>query len=134
VDLGRERDTPYDRLGGEAGVRRLVGRFYDLMDELPEARPIREMHPADLGSSREKLALFLCGFLGGPPLYVERFGHPRLRARHLPFSIGAAERDQWMLCMGRALEELVSDSLLRMQLEQNFARVADHMRNQPDGA
>jgi hemoglobin len=124
-------DTPCDRLGGEAGVRRLVDRFYDLMDTLAEAAPIRAMHPADLASSREKLALFLTGYLGGPPRYVERYGHPRLRARHLPFAIDEAARDQWMLCMNRALDELVPDGLLRLQLSSSLARVADHMRNQP---
>lgn len=124
--------TPYDRLGGDTGVRKLVDRFYDLMDTLPEARAIRDMHPPDLSGSRDKLHLFLSGFLGGPPLYIQRFGHPRLRARHLPFPIDAAARDQWLMCMDRALDELVGDRLLRMQLSQSFARVADHMRNQPD--
>jgi hemoglobin len=126
-----EPATPFERLGGEAGVRRLVDRFYDLMDELDEARDIRLMHPEDLTESRDKLWMFLCGFLGGPPLYVQRHGHPRLRARHLPFPIGEIARDQWLRCMDRALEEQVDDSLLRMQLSQTFHRVADHMRNRP---
>ena len=84
-------DAPFERIGGEEGVRALVDRFYDLMDTLPEAAGIRAMHPRDLRMSREKLYLFLVGWLGGPPLYVERFGHPRLRARHLPFPIGDSE-------------------------------------------
>ena len=88
--------TPYERLGGEAAVRKLVDRFYDLMDALPEARGIRELHPPDLAGSRDKLFKFLSGWLGGPPLYVEEYGHPRLRARHLPFPIGEAERDAWL--------------------------------------
>ncbi|MGA7949976.1 MAG: group II truncated hemoglobin, partial [Thiobacillaceae bacterium] len=88
--------TPYDVVGGDAGVRRLVDRFYDLMDELPEAYAIRKLHPEDLSGSRDKLYWFLSGWLGGPQHYVERFGHPFLRARHLPFSIGATERDQWL--------------------------------------
>jgi hemoglobin len=126
-----EPATPFDRLGGEAGVRRLVDRFYDLMAERDEARDIRLMHPADLTGSRDKLWMFLCGFFGGPPLYVQRHGHPRLRARHLPFAIGAVERDQWLACMDRALAEQVDDELLRLQLSQTFHRVADHMRNRP---
>jgi hemoglobin len=119
----------YSRLGEEAGVRRLVDRFYDLMSELPEAKPIRALHPPDLGSSRDKLYWFLCGWLGGPQYYVERFGHPRLRARHLPFPIGPAERDQWMLCMRRALDDTVADGLLRELLAGSFAKLADHMMN-----
>ena len=120
--------SPYDALGAEA-VARLVDRFYDLMDTLPEAAPIRAPHPGDLTGSREKLRLFLTGWLGGPPLYVERYGHPRLRARHLPFPIGEAERDQWMLCMDRALDEVVDDEHLRAHLSRALAPVADHMRN-----
>lgn len=126
-----DEHTPFERLGGEAGIRRLVDRFYDLMDELPEARAIRAMHPEDLGESRDKLWMFLCGFTGGPPHYVERHGHPRLRARHLPFPVDEAARDQWLRCMNQALEEQVPEELLRLQLAQTFARVADHMRNRP---
>lgn len=126
-----DEHTPFERLGGEAGLRRLVDRFYDLMDQLPEAREVRAMHPADLTESRDKLWMFLCGFTGGPPHYVERHGHPRLRARHMPFAVNEAARDQWLRCMNQALEEQVPDELLRMQLAQTFARVADHMRNQP---
>ena len=120
----------YTRLGGDAGVRALVDRFYDLMDTLPEAYAIRKLHPADLGSSREKLYLFLSGWLGGPPLYTERHGHPRLRARHLPFAIGVQERDQWLMCMGQAMRELNVDTDLRQELMAALARTADHMRNQ----
>jgi hemoglobin len=120
----------YTRLGGAAGVRVLVDRFYDLMDSLPEAYAIRKLHPADLVSSREKLFLFLSGWLGGPPLYVERYGHPRLRARHLPFVIGDEERDQWLMCMDQAMAELEIEQDLRRDLMSALARVADHMRNQ----
>jgi hemoglobin len=119
----------YERLGGDAAVRALVGRFYDLMDALPEARTVRDMHPADLTLSREKLYEFLSGWLGGPALYVEKHGHPRLRARHLHVRIGPAERDQWMLCMRGALAETVADARLRRELEQAIGRVAEHMRN-----
>jgi hemoglobin len=121
--------THYDLLGGEAAVRTLVDRFYDLMDSHPDAAAIRALHPQTLQGSRDKLFKFLSGWLGGPPLYVEEFGHPMLRARHLPFPIGNAERDAWMQCMRQALEEQVTDPLLRGQLLGSFQRTADHMRN-----
>lgn len=119
----------YERLGGAAAARALVDRFYDLMDQLPEAAPIRAMHAADLALSREKLYEFLSGWLGGPQLYVERYGHPKLRARHLRVRIGPAERDQWMLCMRRALDDTVEDPQLRRELGDALQRVAEHMRN-----
>jgi hemoglobin len=121
--------THYDLLGGEAAVRALVDRFYDLMESLPEAAAVRALHPQDLSGSREKLFKFLSGWLGGPPLYVQEFGHPMLRARHLPFPIAEAEREAWMRCMTQALEEQVADPLLRSQLIGSFQRTADHMRN-----
>ena len=124
--------TPYEQLGGEPGVRRLVERFYDIMDSLPEAAGIRAMHARNLKGSREKLFLFLSGWLGGPDLYSPRFGHPRLRARHLPFAIGMAERDQWMLCMKKALAEQDIPPELRDQLERAFAQTANHMRNRAE--
>jgi hemoglobin len=124
--------TPYELLGGETVLRRLVRRFYELMDALPEAYGVRKMHPRDLAGSEEKLFMFLSGWLGGPQLYVEQFGHPRLRARHLPFSIGAAERDQWMLCMRQALAEQVADEALRNQLDKKLADLADFMRNRQE--
>ena len=127
------RPAPFEALGGEPAVRALAERFYDLMDSLPEARGIRDLHPPDLSESREKLFLFLCGWLGGPPLYVQRFGHPRLRGRHMPFPIGDAERDQWMLCMKQALQEQVTDAALCEHLEQAFTRTANHMRNRCSG-
>ena len=99
------------------------------MDALPEAAEVRAMHPRDLRGSREKLFWFLSGWLGGPPLYVEKKGHPRLRARHLPFAIDDAARDQWMLCMRQALAEVVEDAELSAYLERQLGRVADHMRN-----
>lgn len=119
----------FELVGGEEGVRRLVDRFYDLMDSIPEAEGIRSLHPPDLKTSREKLYLFLVGWLGGPPLYVERYGHPRLRARHLPFPIGKAEADAWVHCMDGALDEHELPSDLREYLRQRFRAVADHMRN-----
>ena len=119
----------YRMAGGEQGIRELVERFYALMDELPEAREIRALHPADLSHAKERLFMFLSGWLGGPPLYEERFGHPHLRQKHLPFPIGDAERDAWMLCMTRALDEVIADAALRIQLTQSFFKTADFLRN-----
>jgi hemoglobin len=127
-----ELSSPYKQLGGEAAVRRLVNLFYDFMDELPEAKGIRALHAKSLKASREKLFLFLSGWLGGPDLYVQKYGHPRLRARHLPFSIGIAERDQWMFCMRKALEAMDISENLRLQLEQSFWKTADFMRNRAE--
>lgn len=119
----------YEAVGGGAGVRALVNRFYDLMDLEPEFETLRRLHPADLSNSRERLYLFLSGWLGGPPLYIQKHGHPRLRARHLPFSIGEAERDQWMNCMRRALAQVEMKDFVRQQLLDRFIPVADFMRN-----
>ena len=127
-----EGPSHYELIGGEEGVRRLVERFYDLMDELEEVREIREMHARSLKISREKLELFLTGWLGGPQLYIEKYGHPRLRARHLPFAIGESARQQWMLCMRQALKEVVEEEDLRSFLERALDRVAGHMRNQAE--
>ena len=120
---------PYEAIGGEQAVRTLVDRFYDLMDTLPAAQGIRVLHPASLTGSREKLFLFLTGWLGGPPLYVERFGHPRLRARHSPFPIAESERDQWLLCMQQSVNELEVEPQWRDFLMEKFRGLADFMRN-----
>lgn len=125
-------DLPYLQIGGEEGVRLLVGRFYDLMDSAPEAANVRALHAASLKQSREKLYLFLTGWLGGPQLYVEQYGHPRLRARHLPFAIASRERDEWLWCMDRALAEQSMPDELRAGLRDKLHGLADHMRNQPD--
>ncbi len=122
--------TPYDRLGGESAVRTLVDRFYDLMDLEPAYAGIRRLHPSTLDGSRDKLHWYLCGWLGGPNHYIERFGHPRLRARHLPYAIGTAERDQWLACMAQAMREVDVDTRLAHKLGEAFNGVADWMRNQ----
>lgn len=124
--------TPYARLGEAVGVRALVDRFYDLMDLEPDYAELRQVHGNDLTQARDKLTWFLSGWLGGPDLYIERFGHPRLRARHLPFSIGVVERDQWMACMNQAMIEEGVDDDLRVRLVQAFYQTADWMRNRPD--
>lgn len=124
--------TPFSRIGGEPAVRRLVARFYELMDTLPEAYGIRKLHAADLSSAEEKLFMFLCGWLGGPQLYVEKYGHPKLRARHLPFTIASAEAEQWMLCMRQAMAEVIEDDALRTSLDKSLNDLAYHMRNRND--
>ena len=122
--------SPYEQLGGEEGLRKLVNRFYEVMDTLPEARGVREMHPESLESSAKKLFMFLSGWLGGPNLFQEAFGHPRMRARHMPFKIGKSERDQWMICMVQAFEDLNIQDPLRSDLLNALLNLADHMRNQ----
>ena len=125
----RDSPTPYELIGGDAGVRALVDRVYDLMDFEPAYAKLRAVHGSTLESAREKLHLFLSGWLGGPPLYVQRFGHPMLRARHLPFAIGEEERDQWMACMSQAMDEVDVPQALREALETAFFKTADWMRN-----
>ena len=122
--------TPYEWIGGDAKVRALVDRFYDLMDLEPAYAELRAVHPSTLDGSRDKLYWFLSGWLGGPNHYIERFGHPRLRARHLPFKIGIRERDQWMACMLQAMQELAIDPVLAERLAESFMGTADWMRNQ----
>lgn len=124
--------TPYEALGGADAVRRLVDRFYDVMDELPETHALRQIHSEDLTGSRQSLFEFLSGWFGGPSLYIEKKGHPRLRMRHMPFAIGYVERDQWMLCMRTALAEQVADDDFRKGLINAFAQMADHMVNAPN--
>ena len=121
--------TPYQLLGGDAKVRELVERFYDLMELEPAYAKLRAVHGSTLESAREKLYLFLSGWLGGPSLYTDRFGHPMLRARHLPFAIGEVERDQWMACMVQAMEEVEVPQELRTALGEAFYKTADWMRN-----
>ena len=122
--------TPYECLGGDAAVRALVDRFYDLMDLEPAYADLRRAHGPDLTAARDKLYWFLSGWLGGPDLYIQRFGHPRLRARHLPFAIGVRERDQWLACMNQAMVEGEVAEDMRVRLLKAFFQTADWMRNQ----
>lgn len=125
----RVDQTYYELLGGESGVRELVDQFYDLMALDERFAGIRVMHPQDMSTSRDKLFWFLSGWLGGPPLFEEKFGHPRLRARHLPFSIGVSERDQWMTCMTECLEKSAVAEPTRRALIDALFKTADWMRN-----
>lgn len=120
----------YQRIGGAEKIHALVQRFYEIMDELPEAYGIRKMHSPQLDGAADKLFKFLSGWLGGPPLFVQEFGEPFLRRRHFPFAIGVSERDQWLMCMDQALNEIVAEPDLRQELSAAFAKLADHMRNQ----
>jgi hemoglobin len=123
--------SAFEWIGGEAKVKALVERFYDLMDLEPAYADLRRVHGSDLAGAREKLFWHLCGWLGGPQYYVERFGHPRLKMRHMPFVIGIKERDQWLACMDQAMGEVGVDEALRARLREAFFGTADWMRNTP---
>ena len=133
-EVGSSKATFFELLGGEEQgmetLRNLVETFYDIMDSDPKAQPIRAMHPADLTSAREKLFMFLTGWTGGPQLYIERYGHPMLRKRHLPFAVDESARDQWMYCMIKAMHQLKMDETLMTKLAGQLYGVADFMRNQ----
>ena len=130
--MAEKQISLYESIGGEAGLQKLVERFYDIIDSAPEAAQLRALHPKSLNGSRQKFFMFLSGWSGGPQLYVEKFGHPRLRMRHLPFRIGAVERDQWIWCMHKALEESDIDPRVVEYLEARFAETADFLRNQAE--
>ncbi len=121
--------TPYLKLGGEAALHRLTRRFYELMDELPEAWSIRQMHPVSLAGSQQSLFEFLSGWLGGPQLFVSHRGPPRLRMRHAPYAISPNARDEWLLCMRMALAEQVPDDGFRQALVMAFEQMAQHLIN-----
>ncbi|MFZ5579337.1 MAG: group II truncated hemoglobin [Pseudomonadota bacterium] len=123
--------TDYDRIGGEAGIRRLTQRFYEVMSELPGTRALLSIH-RDLADSEQKLFEFLSGWLGGPQLFMERHGHPRLRMRHMQVAVDTDMRDQWMHCMRHALDETVEDPSFREELYQSLWSLADQMRNRPE--
>jgi len=127
-------DTPFEWIGGEANVKALVERFYDLMDIEPSYSALRATHAGPLDNARQKTFWFLCGWLGGPQYYTEKFGHPMLRMRHMPQhtgggSIGIKERDQWLACMNQAMVETGVDEPLRARLNTSFFQTADWMRN-----
>lgn len=133
-DTSSEQTTFFALLGGEASgtaqLRLLVDTFYDIMDTDSKAAQLRAIHAADLTEAREKLFMFLTGWTGGPQLYIERYGHPRLRARHMPFAIGETERDQWMYCMISAMHKIEIKEPILTKLATQLYGVADFMRNQ----
>lgn len=122
--------TMFERIGGAVIVDRLVESFYRRMDELPEAKKIRAMHPDDLATIKNVLKRYLSEWTGGPKLYSPEKGHPRLRQRHMGFAIGNAERDAWLACMRGALDETVVDIAARQELDAALSKLADWMRNQ----
>ncbi len=122
-------NTPYFHIGGEPAVRLLVNQFYFYMDTLVEAQGIREIHQPDLFSVNSKLFKFLSGWLGGPNLFIEEFGHPMLRARHFPFIIGESESEQWMFCMNKALEEIPMNPIVLANIKNALQDLAKHMIN-----
>jgi hemoglobin len=130
-DAANKQASAFDLVGGEDKVKALVERFYDLMDLEPQYADLRRTHGTDLVRARQNLFWFLYGWLGGPAHYESRFGHPRLRARHMPFAIGIKERDQWLACMDQAMGEVGVDEKLRARLREAFYQTADWMRNTP---
>jgi hemoglobin len=124
--------SAFELIGGATKLRELVDRFYDLMELEPEFAGLRALHPPSLDGSRDKLYWFLSGWSGGPNLYIEQFGHPRLRARHLPYEIGTSERDQWLRCMALAMQDVHIEEGLQMPLMESFYQTADWMRNKPE--
>lgn len=122
--------TPYLELGGGERVESLAETFYDVIEE--QSPTLRSLLPANTANTRRKFYMYLSGWLGGPPLYEEEWGHPRLRMRHAPFPIGRAQADEWMRCMRIAMDQVEIDEPLRSFLNERFGPLADHMRNQPD--
>lgn len=125
-----EQISLFEAMGKEEGIRLLVDRFYDVMATHPDTKGILNMHPKDLTSTRDKFYMFMVGWTGGPQLFVEKFGHPRLRMRHFPFKIGVSERDQWLLCFNTAVEDLNYSDDIKSVLMPAITGLADHMRNQ----
>ena len=120
--------TPYQILG-EEGIRQLSEVFYDIMVELPEVAGLRAMHAENLGPMKEKLAEYLTGWMGGPPRYADKHGTVCMTSPHEPYHIGPSERDQWLLCMDRALERTGASEELVQMLKVPMFRIADAVRN-----
>jgi hemoglobin len=122
-----DADTPYEALGGDVSVRSLVDAFYDVIEE--ESPVLRDMLPRNTSGSRQKLYEYMSGWLGGPPLYTSKRGHPRLRMRHMPFAIGRSEADEWMRCMRVAMDRTGVEGPLRDFLDSKLEPLALHMVN-----
>jgi hemoglobin len=125
-----DADTPYEQIGGADAVGRLSEAFYDVIEE--RSPTLRAMLPASTKNTRKKFAMYLSGWLGGPPVYEEKWGHPRLRMRHMPFAIGTPEADDWMRCMRLAMDRAAVREPLRTFLDERFGQLALHMRNQAE--
>lgn len=123
-----DAETPYLELGGDESVRLLVKTFYDIIEN--ESPLLRDMLPRNLSTTREKLYEYMSGWLGGPPLYSNKRGHPRLRMRHMPFSIGEDEAKEWMRCMSKAIDQRDLSTQLNSFLTTKLADLATHMKNQ----
>ena len=130
--MSGETITLYEAIGGDATVRALCSRFYELMDTLPEAARCRAIHPPDLSGSESKFYDYLTGYLGGPPVYVEKYRHPMLRRRHFVAPIGSAERDEWLMCFRRAMNETIANPKLCEIIWPPIEKLAHHMQNQED--
>lgn len=124
--------TLFEALGGSPTIEKLVETFYWRMQDQSEYAYLRKLHPDDLSRAQDRLFKYLTGWTGGPPLFVEEFGHPRLRARHLHVAIDTRGRDEWLACMEQALEDCVPDAALRRHLKDALTPLADHMRNSAD--
>lgn len=128
AQLWGDAATPYEEIGGAEAVVALSNAFYDFIAE--ESPVLQAMLPASTVNTRKKLADYLSGWLGGPPLYEERWGHPRLRMRHFPFTIGDHEAAEWMRCMRLAMDRVEVREPARTFLDERFGQLALHMRNQ----
>ncbi|MDD0853454.1 group II truncated hemoglobin [Halobacteriovorax sp. GB3] len=127
--VSADQVTPYLLIGEEKGLNKLVERFYFYMDTLDEAKRCRDLHGQSLEGAKMKLKMFLSGWFGGPQLFMEKYGHPRMRMRHMPFKITTIERDEWLLCMRKAMDDLKLNEEFDGYLWESFKRFAEHMRN-----
>lgn len=126
-----EEDNSFQSAGAFEGLQRLSASFYGFMDTLPQAKTIRGMHPHEQGESIDKLARFLCGWLGGPKLYREKYGPIAIPRAHAHLAIGSPERDAWLLCMERALAEQPYADDFRAYMLRELFKPADRSRTQP---
>ena len=127
-----QQSNAYDLIGGDQVIKNIAASFYQFMDSELQVKPLRDIHPQSLKLSEEKLYQFLSGWLGGPQLFQQQHGNPALRARHMPFAVDEAMRDQWLMCMEHALNEHVEQPEHRQAIFQAISTLADHMRNQPN--
>ena len=132
VEHDPQQSNAYDLIGGDQVIKNIAVSFYQFMDSEPHVKPLRDIHPQSLKLSEEKLYQFLSGWLGGPQLFQQQYGNPALRARHMPFAVDEAMRDQWLMCMEHALNEHVEQPEHQQAIFQAISTLADHMRNQPN--